>query len=188
LVCDRHAARTHLHCVANFQETRVAFRQSHAQDIGFGGYGSNGLAGPDDRASHDVDAQDPARSRRKHRALGHLFGNDRAFRTLGGGGADDDVEVGLRFIEPRLRAGAGGAQLFGAGEIDPRLCLLRLERGDLGVERRQLQRQLGVADARNDIAFAHGAAFVNPQILDDAADTGAGERPIDAFNGRKDRL
>ena len=86
-------------------------------------------------------------------AFGDLLLDD---RTLGGARLQRigrDVKGGVRLVEAGLRNGAARKQILGAGEIGLGLRNLRLEAGDLGVERLHLQGQLLVADGRDHLAL-----------------------------------
>ena len=84
-----------------------------------------------------------------------------------------NIEGRARFIDSCLWNGALREQIFGAREI--RLCLghLRIQAGDLCVQRLHLQHELVVADDANDLTLADVVTLSNRQLCNSSADAGA---------------
>ena len=107
--------------------------------------------------------QHAAGRRRQHVTLGELLLNHRTFRDARALRIGRHVERRARLVEPRLRRDSLLEQVLGAGQIGLRLRDLRIEPGDLRVERFQLQRELLVTDRGDDLAELDLIALLAPR-------------------------
>ena len=80
------------------------------------------------------------------------------------------------------------AIFFGARKIRLRLGHLRIQAGDLCIQRLHLQHELVVADDADDLALADVITLSNRQLCDRSADAGARWYDINTFDSGKDGL
>ena len=161
----------------------MALRHAQAQHEILLGDARHRLAGQDHGAGGDRDLQHAAGGRRQYLAFGQLLLDHRALGDAGAVRVGRNIESGARLVEAGLRDSALGEQVFGAGKIALRLRQLRLQPGDLRIERLQLQHELLVADGGNDLALLDFVAFLDGKLGDGAADAGARRHHIGALDG-----
>ena len=156
---------------------------AQAQHEIFLGDARHRLARQDHRACGDRNLEHAAGGRCQHLAFGQLLLDHRAFGDAGAMSVGRDIEGGAHLIETRLWNGALGEQVFGAGEIALGLRELRLEPGDLRIERLELQHELLVADGRQHLALLDLVALLDGQLGHGAADARARRHDIGALDG-----
>ena len=166
----------------------MAFRHAQPQHEILLRHRGDRLARQDHGAGRHRHLQHAAGGRRQHLAFGDLLLDDRAFGGARLQRVGCDVEGGARLIERRLRNGAAREQILGASEIVLRLGDLRLQPGNLRIERLHLQRELLVADGRDDLTLLDAVAFLDGKLDHRAADARARRHDVGAFDGGKDRL
>ena len=108
--------------------------------------------------------------------------------TLGRARAQDrggDIHRSARLLHRGAWAATLTQQRLGPREIGLRLRELRLQSGDLRVERVDLQQQLVVADHGNDLTLGDRVALAHRQAGDRAADPGACRHDIGALDRGK---
>ena len=176
------------HAVADFEELCVALGNAKAQHEILLGDRGNDLAGKNDGADRVGHAQDAAGRRSQNLAFRHLPLDDRALgnacpqRILG------NIDGGARLVEPRLRRRATLEQALRTGKVGLGLSELRLEPGDLGVERLHLKGELFVADSGNDLPCRDFVAFFDCETGDRSPGADSGRHRLRCLDRREHRF
>ena len=174
--------------IADLQRQRVPFRYAQAQHERLLADRGDRVAVQHHGALGQRHRDHAAGDRRQHLALLQVLLRHGALgsaRAQDGGG---DLHRGARLVHRGARAATLTEQRLGPRQIGLRLRELRLQSGDLRVERVDLQQQLVVADHGDDLALGDRVALAHRQAGDRAADARACRHDIGAFDRGEHRL
>ena len=152
------------HRIAGLEKAGVPLRHAQPQDEILLRHGGDGFAGQDDGAGGHRHLQTrPAVGASTLPSVTCCWITERsAVRAFSA------LEATLKAVRAWSRRVFGmvprGEQVFGAGEIGLRLGELGFEPGDLRIERLHLQRELLVADGRDDLALLDRVAFLDGEL------------------------
>jgi hypothetical protein len=138
--------------IAGLEKPRVTFRDAQAQDEILLGNHRDRLTRQHHGSGRHRLLENTTGGRREHATLRELLLNHGPFSDARSMGVGRHIECRADLVEARLRSDALAEQLFSSVDIDLGLPELRLQSGDLRVERFHLEHELLVADRGDDLA------------------------------------
>ena len=130
----------------------------------------------------------PARDRGQHGAFGGALFDDAFFGRDGFDLVFQHIDLGAQGIEALGGGDTPREQVLAAGEFGFGIAELGLQGADLGFDRAELQRQLGIIDGADVLALGHVRAFRDGDPGQRAAEAGPGGHGVAGFDLAEDGL